>query len=359
MKNKKLFFKSLFSSLLILTYPLIYTLIPGQSVNSAALTALSDTMTRQKVSVLSSHTIQFTLGASTSFDATETITVDFDEDGGGLIAAGSTDATIDYDFNDGTERTVVDVDGDCTGHSGTNDVVASLNDTTGVLTITACGTMTSSSTNATVTIEIGTAAGGTNIITNPVTPAAYSIAIVAAGDSGTLNVPVLSNDQVTITASISPSLSVDISSSSCVLGVLTTTTIQTCTYTLTVTTNSSGGYIGTILDDGNLRSPATDDVDDVGVDEIIDAADIEEYGVSTSSTYGSNDIVTYTDCNDGATTGDNQEATAITTSPQILAGSAGVVNGQVNAICHAAAIDTGTQAGEYSHIATIIVTATY
>jgi len=356
---KKSLIKSLISSSLILLYPFFYIILPAQYVNSATLTSLSDTMTRQKVSVLSSHTIQFTLGASTALDATETVIVDFDEDGGAFVVAGSTDAIADYGFNDGTERTIVGVDGDCTGHSGVNDVAVEMNDTTGVVTFTACGTFTSSAANATINIEVGVAAGGTNIVTNPASATAYSLPIVAAGDSGTMNVPILTNEQVTISASVSPSLSVALSSNTCTLGTLSTTTIETCNYNVTVTSNSSGGYVATILDDGNLRSPASDDINDVGVGNIIDATAVEAYGASTSSSFGSNEIVTYTDCNDGATGGDTQEAKALTTTAQIFAGAAGVANSDVTTLCHAAAIDTGTQAGEYSQVATIIVTATY
>lgn len=359
MSTKRSLTKAIISSFIVLMYPLVYLYLPTSTVSSASLTSMSDTMTRQKISVTSSHTFQFTLGASTALDASETVTIDFDEDGGNFTVDGASDAIADYGFNDGTERTIVGVDGDCTGHSGANDIAVEMNDTTGVVTFTACGTFTSSASNATISIEIGTSAGGTNRVTNPGSATAYSIAIVAAADTGSLIVPILSDDQVVITASVSPSLSVALSSNTCVLGTLSTSTIETCNYNVTVTSNASGGYQATIVDDGNLRSPGGDDIDDVGVDEIIDAADIEEYGASTSSSFGSNDLVTYTDCNDGATTGDNQEATALTTTAQIFAGNAGVVNNDITTLCHAAAIDTGTQAGDYTHTATIIVTATY
>ena len=59
------------------------------------------------------------------------------------------------------------MDGDCTGHTEVNDIAVGIDDATGIVTFTACGTFTSSSSGATINIEYGTAAGGTNRVTNP------------------------------------------------------------------------------------------------------------------------------------------------------------------------------------------------
>ena len=172
----------------------------------------SDTMTRQQISTASSHDIQFTLSASETFATTETIILDFNEDSSGFTLDGASVAIADIDFNDGTERTIVGVDGDCTGHSGANDVAITVADATGIITVTACGSYTASSANATVNLEIGTVAGGSNRLTNPSSAGAQEVNVSGTfgDDAFDIDVPILDGDQVSITASVDTSISFDI-----------------------------------------------------------------------------------------------------------------------------------------------------
>src|SRR3990167_2156610 len=128
---------------IILAISIIPYLHLRNEVQAAALVNMSDTLTRLDNSTLSSHDILFDLPAAETFDAGQTITYDFGEDDATpkWAVAGATSVVGDFDFNDGTERTIVDVDGDCTGHAGANDVVIGINDATGVVTVTACGSM--------------------------------------------------------------------------------------------------------------------------------------------------------------------------------------------------------------------------
>lgn len=194
--------RKIIALILALTVALFF--IP-QKASAASLTAISDVMTRIKASTLSSHDISFTLGGSTALDASETVTIDFDEDGGKFVVSGAATVVADLDFNDGTERTIVDVDGSCVGHSGANDIVAQVNDTTGVLTFTACGSYTASGAGATINVEYGVAASGTDRVTNPGTGTVV-IDVTAAGDTGKFAASIITDDQVVVSTTIDPYL---------------------------------------------------------------------------------------------------------------------------------------------------------
>lgn len=347
-------FLYIFIVLFVLSFSLFNNF--SQQVRAANLTSENDVLTRIKASTLSSHDITFTLGGSTAWNAGETIAIDFNEDGGGFSVNGASSTTADFDINDGTERTVFNVgtSTDCTGSSGANDVSIGINDTTGVVTLLACPSFTASGNGATVNVEYGTAAtGGTNRVTNPSSANTYIVTITAAGDSGSYAVDILSEDQVTISASVNPTLDVTLSATTCALATLSSSQIDTCSYTVTVSTNATSGYASTILDDGNLRD-GSNDINDAAGDNDVDQGS-EEYGVATSDT--SQTIVTYTTCTDPAS--NPQAASAMTTSAQQFANATGPVSGDVTTLCHAASITGSTPAGSFSHVATIIVTATF
>ncbi len=242
MKSKDFHFKALFAFILI--FSLIAWSFKVGKVFADDLSSLSDLMTRIKIATASSHDITFTLGGSTALDPSETVAIDFDEDGGGFTVDGASTVVADLDFNDGTERNIVDVDGDCTGHSGANDIVASVNDTTGVLTFEACGSFTPSSAGATINVEYGTAAsGGTNRVTNPGIPQNYIIDITAAGDTGKIAVDIELEDQISVTASVDPSITFTVETMTMALGTLSTGSVSSAGPNVTtIGTNSSNGY---------------------------------------------------------------------------------------------------------------------
>jgi hypothetical protein len=359
-KLKGLMFKRAILASLILLLAIIPYLQLRNDVQAAALVTLSDTLTRLDNSVVSSHDILFTLPAAETFDATQTITYDFDEDAGTPKWAVDGAGTVvgDLDFNDGTERTVVDVDGDCTGHAGADDVVIGINDATGVVTVTACGSMTSSGAAATVNLEYGTAAGGTNRVTNPAATGSTVLAIDHASgtNTGSLAVPIMTDDQVTVSATVDPSITSALSATTCTLGTLVTSAINTCNYTNTVTTNAGSGYSSTIVEDGDLRTAGADTIDDETGDSDVDQG-TEEYGVSSNDTTGAQDIVD-TD-GSGCDGTDPEAASAITGTAQEYADNTGAVSSEVTTLCHAASIIGTTPAGSYSHIVTHITTGTF
>ncbi len=222
-----------------------------QSVFAADLTTLSDLMTRTKKSVASSHDITFTLDVGTDLDPAETVDIDFNEDTGGFAVAAGT-AVGDLGFDDGTDRTIVDVDGDCTGHAGIDDIVATVNDTTGILTFEACGSFAPPGAGSTINVEYGTDAGGTNRVTNPGTAQNYLIDITAAGDIGKIAVDIEDEDQISVTAAVDPSITFTIDTTTFALGTLSTgSPTSSGTNQATVATNGANGYSLYVYDIGD------------------------------------------------------------------------------------------------------------
>jgi hypothetical protein len=176
-------------------------------------------------------------------------------------------------------------------------------------------------------------------------------------DSGAAAV-IIGPNRVTISAAVDSSLTLTLSSNTCVLGTLSSTNIQTCQYNSTVSTNAAGGYMAYVKDDGNFRN-ATNDINDVagGTTEY----GSEEYGVSTSESESVNITATNSSAtcttNDGGTTATN--AQSLTTSDQSYAKSTSPVSSDVVTLCHSASVSATTPAGVYSQNVMITVVGNF
>lgn len=328
---------------------------------SASLTALSDTMSRQKVSENADHTVQFDL--VTTWDATETVVVNFADD---FTSTGfaNTEAE-DFDITwEGAEKTIV-ASGSCAANSIEITTVDTTND---VFTFTLCSGSTASAATDTIVIEIGNHASaggaGNDQIDNPSGTGSKTISITGPGaDSGTLAVPILTDDQVTVSATVDPSITFSLETTTCALGTLGVGAINFCEYDSIVNTNASSGFVSTIIENGNLCSPSvavcTNDIDDAAGDNDVDQGS-EEYGVSSNDTTGTQDVIDSTGCDDS---GVLEAATAITGTPKVYAdsgdGDAGPVSNRTTVVCHSASVAGTTPAGAYSHIVTHITTGTF
>lgn len=219
-------------------------------------------------------------------------------------------------------------------------------------------------------------------ITTPTTPGTYKITVTTwdlgddgafggAGadadtqeDEGTAAV-IIGTNQVTITGTVDPSLTLTLSGNTCALGTLSASNIQTCNYNTTVSTNGTSGYSATIKDDGNLRN-ATNDINDVSGGTVNDGT--EAYGIATSKAsqtitrvndadadenYDADDCTTM----DGGTTHAN--GSALTTSDQTFASASGPISSDVTYLCQAASIAGSTPAGSYASIVTITVVGNF
>lgn len=224
------------------------------NVQAGSLNTISDTMTNLTASETSSHDVLFDLETGNTFTAGETITIDFHEDDSGLAVDGASSAIADFDFNDGTERTVVAVN---TGvpicAAGANNVAIGIVDATGVVTIEACSGYSASGSGATINVEYGTVASGTNRVTNPVAGTEVIDIGGTVGDTGKLAVVIIADDDVSVSTTVDPSLT--FTNTNTTITLLTassgnptaTATAYNSSNTLLAGTNATTGYTITYL----------------------------------------------------------------------------------------------------------------
>lgn len=370
MLKRLVIFISIFS---LAVFPLFFR----HDANAAALDTLSDTLTRLDNSTLSSHNISFNLPAAETLDSGQTITYDFNEDGSAWAVDGASSVVADFDFTtvktSTTEAVILDVTvgaPDCTGESGANDVAIGINDTTGVVSVEMCSTFTSSDAASTINLGYGTAAtdngSGTNRVTNPAATVSTVLAIDHASgtNTGSLAVPIMDSDEVTVTATVDPTITSDLTPGTapytCALGLLAAGSVNGCEMINTVSTNGVNGYSSTIIEDGNLCSPSvavcTNTITDVSDGTVDAAGGDEEYGVSTDDTDAPGITADY----DGVSCGSADEnGSPITGSAQIYADESGPVSSDATKLCHAATITATTEAGSYSHVVTHITTGNF
>ncbi|HWQ99984.1 MAG TPA: carboxypeptidase regulatory-like domain-containing protein, partial [Candidatus Methylomirabilis sp.] len=164
---------------------------------AASLTARSDSMSRAKISTASNHTIRFT--TPTGVDAAgDTITIDFPGFSLGSVVFGDIDFTHGPTTGSETDETLA-----AAAAAGVWGV--SISGTTITFTPPTDAAVGEIAAGDRVIATIGTdAVGGVNQITNPGTSGAYTLTVAGSfDDTGGIGVPILDDDQVTVTATVS------------------------------------------------------------------------------------------------------------------------------------------------------------
>ncbi len=234
------------------------------TAQAANLTSITDTLSDSDVSVVSNHTILFTVPTSSpGVAAGQTITVTFPVGFNmGSVAFGD----VDFSIN-GANQTLAAAPSGATWGAAVAGQVLTLTSGTGVVTATQV-----------VEIKIGTnATGGTNQITNP-TAGSYEI-VVTAGSADTGRTRVYIIDNVVVTAIVNTTLdfvidglatSTAINGTSTTgsttpttipFGVLNSGEIKTLGQRLSVATNARNGFVVTVEQDSNLESSTGADID--------------------------------------------------------------------------------------------------
>lgn len=342
MKNSKIKIINIFKVVSILLV-LILNLAMLPVIKAGEYQDETDVMTRLKASTLSSHDITFDLSAGTVFGATSTITVDFNT--GGFSVNGASSTVSDFAFSDSSARTIYSVSTstpNCVGTASTTSIAVGI--VSNVVTFKACTGYATSTAAASVEIKIGTAAGGTDRVTNPALGDNIPIYLAGTGtvgDTGSLAVSILSDDQIVVTATVEPSFTFTISTSTCALGTLSTAATSSCSYTATTTSNASDGYITSMVAASKLVS-GSNDIDDVTDGAV--TATAEEYGIRVTGT--------------NAAYATSTDMLVPLTTTTIASDGSGPIN-QATTITHIAAISGTTLAGSYSQTVTLISTGTY
>ena len=259
----------------------------------------------------------------------------------------------DFYFHDGVLRTIAAVGTTATcpaAVTAPNNIAVGVDTAARTVTFLACSGYTASAAGALVNIRYGTAVGvgATNRVTNPTTAATNVLIRIrevltdgtTIGNSCSVAVAILTEDRVVVTAIVDPTFSFAIGATTCSLGTLSTAAVSSCSYTVTTTTNARGGYVTTIVEDGDLRDGlhTIDDVLDGAV-----TAGFEEYGI-------------------GLTGADREfpDHRRIIDTPTVIArDTTGPIAAQVVTVTHMASISAHTVAGHYSHTVTLISTGTF
>ncbi len=333
-----------------------------QKVNADALTALSDTMSREKPSTLSNHTIKFT--TPTGVDAsTDTITI--------TMPAGFTIGTVDY--------TDIDLShGASTGYETEETLAATpaagvwgAAFASQVLTLTAptdaaAGEITASDK---VIVEIGTnAAGGDQAIQNQAAAATYTISIAGVfGDTGQIAIVIEdSDDQVVVSTTIDPQLSFAITTNTVTLtkagggnpDFSNTGFNQGAANTLAASTNGTTGYM--ITYNGATLTSGANTISAMAA-KTTSSAGTEQFGINLKDNATPN---TGTEPSGGTGAPESDYNTAdnfrfITATATDLAAAAGPSVTSTFTVSYIANVTTITEAGAYSTTITYICTGRF
>jgi len=329
----------------IFSFLVIFAMIAGtflflyNDAHAAGLTNISDTMTRLKVTTAANHTIVFT--TASGIDVADTVTLTFQSD---------------FDVS-----AVVVGDVTIGGNAPASATVLGQ-----VVTITAdADTTVAPAGTATIVI-------GNNHITNATTAGSKKIDIAGTfGDSGSLAVSILTDEQVVVTASVDPSFSFTVSDVTVGFGTITTAAVRYATgdgagnatapaggafKIENINSNAANGVVFTTKSTG---SGAAAGLYYAGGTSLIAADAIADITLGVNG---------YAFCGKAATGGAlavaagfacETGATVISTTGQTFASDAGVIaNGSVDIDLKAGLAGT-TKPGAYTDTLTIIGTATF
>ncbi len=332
-----------------------------QKVFAGALSSLSDTQSSIKVNVVSDHTIQFV--TPTGLTAGQNISITFPV-GWNLGSLGATST----DFATSTSAS-------CSGFGNAllrNGAASGI--TWGVATTSQTVTITSGTAvipaNRCIQISFGSnaifQASGTSQITNPAT-ATSSILLIGGtfGDTGSITTNIITDDTVSVSATVAQSFTFSISTSTIFFGALGSgaakfasstnpngDSIETTAHSLLVSTNAPSGYTITIKGQTltSLQS-ASNTINAIGIAVASSTPGSEQFGIRASATGGSGSTI---DPTFAAATSYGFSSTA-TTSATFATGS-GATNTTTYALRYVANIAPLTEAGTY--VANVVYVAT-
>lgn len=341
---------------LIFLFNLIGPALPV--AQAASLTALSDTMSSVKISAASSHVIKFTTPTGAG-DSTDTIIITFPSD---------------FSFASKAISTVAFTHGASTGAENTETLAASPS-------ASAWGAVFSGTNNRVLTLTAPTDGTGAAAVaasdkiiitydstnsTNGTSATTYTIAISGTfGDTGNILVRLISDDQVSVSATVSQSLSFSISDNSIGFGTLSSsaaayatgdtngTGSETEAHTLTAGTNATSGYTVTVQG-ATLTHTVTSSytITAIGGTNTASSAGNEQFGLRMTASGGSGAVdAPYAD------SGFAYAANA-TTADNVASSSTASVD-TTYSVRYLANITAGTEYGSYTATLTYVATANF
>ena len=338
----------------VLAVVLGLSIVFTQSVDAAALLNLSDTMSSLKVSTLSSHAIRFTTPTGAA-ESTDTIIITFPSD---------------FNFTGKTIGTVSLTHGATTGLETTETLAASPS-------TTAWGAVFSGTQNRILTLTAPTDGVGAGVLdpndkviisytsassTNPTTATSTQIGVTGAfGDTGTITVNILTDDQVVVTATVPQSLTLSISDNTIGFGSLIAAGPRFATgdtngngseveaHTLVVGTNALNGYSLSL--NGTTLTYASSTIDQIGSTNTASVPGTEQFGIRMTASGGTGTVA--------ARYSGAGYAFATSTFPDQIASAAGTTANTTYSVRYLANISSNTEAGSYGATLTYTATANF
>ncbi len=342
------------TSIVLAAAMIAFTISPFHFAHAASLTGLSDTMSSSKISTASSHVIKFTTPTGAS-DNTDTIILTFPSD---------------FNFTSKTIGTVTFTHGASTGAETTETLAASPS-------ASAWGAVFSGTQNRVLTLTAPTdgvgaatlAANDKVIITynstnstNPSSATSYVISISGTfGDTGNITVNMLSDDQVSVTATVSQSLTFSISDNTIGFGTLSSGSAKYATgdttgsaseveaHNIVVGTNAANGY--TMIATGTTLISGGNSIDAIGAANTASAPGTEQFGLRLTASGGTGAVsAPY------AASGFAFDTAAF---PDQVAGASGASANTTYSARYLANITANTEAGSYGSTITYVATANF
>lgn len=317
------------------------------NVYAASLTSLSDTLSSAKINTVSNHDFSFTSPSGVASGGIIVITFPTDFS----IPAGLTYADVDVS-DDGAEiNLAASPSGATAGVVRTSATVLTFTNGT---TVIAAGSV--------IRVKIGTNATnqstGTFQITNATTIGSKAIGISGSfGDTGTTTVQLITNDTVTVSATVDQSITFSISSNSINFGTLNSAatryasstnvagdSVDTVAHNLQVSTNAPSGYTITVQGGWLTSQQNASNTITALVTKAATSTGVEQFGIYATKSGGVNGTIASTYDHAGNTFGYN----ATTTAAATFASGTSSTDTETYLLHYAANIAATTEAGTYS-----------
>ena len=360
---KRTIVSKIFSAVTIIALVVGVSIVHVELVHAASLSSLSDAQSSVKISTLSDHTIQFV--TPTGISAGQSISITFPSGYAtgtfavaNLDLATSTSATCSG-FTDATLQA-----GAASGLTwGTSQATGTIYITSGTAVIPA---------NRCVQIEIGSnatsGATGVSQITNPSSPGAYVISIIAGADTGSISEYILTDDTVAMTGIVPQSLTFTISTTTIYFGNLSSgsakfasstntsgDTLETVAHTLGVSTNAASGFTLTVKGQTlTSQQNPSNTISFIGGTYASSTAGSEQFGIRATESGGT--AVTVDPTFSGATSY-GYDGTA-TTSATFATGAGATLTSTLS-LRYVANISAITEAGTYAANLVYVATANF
>jgi len=354
---------SLTSFITILAIVLGASIVHVELAYAAALTTLSDNMSSVKVSALSDHTFQFVTPTGVSAGQTVAITFPAGWSVGNL-------ATTSVDFATSTSAA-------CSGFGQALVSNSPSGLTWGVATTTTSITFTSGTAtipaNRCIQISVGSNASfqgtGTTTITNP-SSATSSILMIGGtmADSGTITVNIITDDTVSVSATVQQALTFTISTTTIYFGSLNSgsikfasstnvagDTLENIAHTIAVSTNAPSGYTLSVRGQTlTSQQNPLNTITAIGSPAASSSPGSEQFGMRATVAGGTGATV---DPTFSAATSYGYDGTATTSA--IFATGTGATNANTYSIRYMANIAALTEAGTYVASIVYVTTANF